>query len=359
MIVLSQVLKEQGRGREDIQQALRGSRQPNYRAAKNVVRLIRLRLAAKIKTLEGVGNGNGFSAGVGAGAGVLDGRSEVQHGQGLGVVDDDRLYSLYRTSTAAASTPHSLTADNGVEEGAGVRTSKGAGGGALAVGAEESESAVYSSESEVISALMTTSVNPSYPEAYQRCCKVLMRIANLSQAKHFFWEIDSVMFPDYYSSIRRPMMIANVAARLVSQAYGTESAYICDQFYADMRQVVLNCFAFNTEVTAVHAQAQKIQQVSQSVSQSTRLPVSIIVLHPDHDTEHFIVLQGLFKHLFITFMLSFNGPFCYLHHRCYLCLPSESVSIILQSSHLSSHTTPFFLSFYDDCRRYGGTRTGN
>ena len=265
MIVLSQVLKEQGRGREDIQQALRGSRQPNYRAAKNVVRLIRLRLAAKIKTLEGVGNGNGFSAG--AGAGVLDGRGEVQHGQGVGVGDDDILYSQYRTSTAAASTTHSLTADNGVEEGAGVRTSEGAGGGGvLAVGAEESESAVYSSESEVISALMTTSLNPSYPEAYQRCCKVLMRIANLSQAKHFFWEIDSVMFHDYYSSIRRPMMIANVTARLISQAYGTESAYICDQFYADMRQVVLNCFAFNTEVTAVHAQAQKIQQVSQAVS---------------------------------------------------------------------------------------------
>jgi Bromodomain len=276
MIVLSQVLKEQGRGREDIQQALRGSRQPNYRAAKNVVRLIRLRLAAKIKTLEGVDNGYGSSAG----AGISDGRSEVQHGLGLGVGDDDRLYSLYRTSTAAACTTHSLTADNGVEEGAGVKISEGAaggggGGGALAVGAEESESAVYSSESEVISALMTTSVNPSFPEAYQRCCKVLMRIANLSQAKHFFWEIDSVMFPDYYSSIRRPMMIANVTARLISQAYGTESAYICDQFYADMRQVVLNCFAFNTEVTAVHAQAQKIQQVSHSVSLSVCQSVSL------------------------------------------------------------------------------------
>ena len=342
MIVLSQVLKEQGRGREDIQQALRGSRQPNYRAAKNVVRLIRLRLAAKIKTLEGSDNSNGSSAG--AGADVLDGMSEVQNGQGVGVGEDDRLYSLYRTSSAAACTQHSLTADNGVEEGAGVRTSEGGagGGGALAVGAEESESAVYSSESEVISALMTTSVNPSYPEAYQRCCKVLMRIANLSQAKHFFWEIDSVMFPDYYSSIRRPMMIANVTARLISQAYGTESACICDQFYADMRQVVLNCFAFNTEVTAVHAQAQKIQQVSQPVSQSASQSASVIVLHPDHYTEHFIVLQGLLKHLVTSFMLSLYGPSCYLHHRSYLCLPSESVSIFLQFSHLSSRTTLFF-----------------
>ena len=176
------------------------------------------------------------------------------------------------------------------------------------MGAEESESVVYSSESEVISALMTTSVNPSYPEAYQRCCKVLMRIANLSQAKHFFWEIDSVMFPDYYSSIRRPMMIANVTARLISQAYGTESTSICDQFYAAMRQVVLNCFAFNTEVTAVHAQAQKIQQVSSCSSPFLPIPLPL-------------------NHL----RSSFN-----LH-----------ISLLKQ-----------LLSFCHDCRRCGGTRTG-
>ena len=277
MIVLSQILKEQGRGREDIQQALRGSRQPNYRAAKNVVRLIRLRLAAKIKSPEGHDNHTGYSNSTSACA--IDSRSRSQYGQGLGVGvgvgvgvgDDDRLYSQYRTSantaattSASTSTSHSLTAGDGVGGGAGARS--GGYAGALTVGgtgdAQESEGVVYSSESEVIAALMHTSIDPTYPKAYQRCCKVLIRIANLSQSKHFFWEIDSVMFPDYYSSIRRPMMIANVTALLISRSYGSESARICDQFYTDMRQVVLNCFAFNTEVTAVHAQAQKIQQVS-------------------------------------------------------------------------------------------------
>ena len=274
MIILSQVLKDQGRGREDIQQALRGSRQPNYRAAKNVVRLIRLRLAAKIKSLEGVDTHTGFNSytDTGAGAGVVSSRCKSRHGEGqgtgvgVGVGDDDRLYSQYRTSTniaatatASTSSSHSLTTVDSVRTGGEVSAHAG--------DAQESESegVVYSSESEVIAALMHASVDPSYSEAYQRCCKVLIRIANLSQSKHFFWEIDSVMFPDYYSSIRRPMMIANVTARLMSRSYGTESGSICDQFYTDMRQVVLNCLAFNTEVTAVNAQAQKIHQVSQSV----------------------------------------------------------------------------------------------
>ena len=274
MIILSQVLKDQGRGREDIQQALRGSRQPNYRAAKNVVRLIRLRLAAKIKSLEGSDTLTGVNSYTdpGAGAVVVRSRCKSQRGEGqgtgvgVGVGDDDRLYSQYRTSTniaatatASTSSSHSLTTVDSVRTGGEVSAHAG--------DAQESESegVVYSSESEVIAALMHASVDPSYSEAYQRCCKVLIRIANLSQSKHFFWEIDSVMFPDYYSSIRRPMMIANVTARLMSRSYGTESGSICDQFYTDMRQVVLNCLAFNTEVTAVNAQAQKIHQVSQSV----------------------------------------------------------------------------------------------
>ena len=270
MIVLSQVLKDQGRGREDIQQALRGSRQPNYRAAKNVVRLIRLRLAAKIKSLEGSDTHTGSNSytDTGPGAGVVSSRCKSQHGDGQGVGDDDRLYSQCRTSTNtaatatvtnSASTSHSLTTVDSVRTGGEAIV--------LAGDAQESESegVVYSSESEVIAALMHASVDHSYSEAYQRCCKVLIRIANLSQSKHFFWEIDSVMFPDYYSSIRRPMMIANVTARLMSRSYGTESNSICDQFYTDMRQVVLNCLAFNTEVTAVNAQAQKIHQVSQSI----------------------------------------------------------------------------------------------
>ena len=123
------------------------------------------------------------------------------------------------------------------------------------------EIAVYSSESEMISALTSASTDPLYSEIYQRCCKVLIKIANLNQAKHFFWEVDSVMYPDYYSSINRPMMIANVTSSLIRQLYGNDDIIVGNLFYTDLRQVALNCFAYNTEVTAVHAQAQKLYQV--------------------------------------------------------------------------------------------------
>ena len=123
------------------------------------------------------------------------------------------------------------------------------------------EIAVYSSESEMISALTSASTDPLYSEIYQRCCKVLIKIANLNQAKHFFWEVDSVMYPDYYSSINRPMMIANVTSSLIRQLYGNDDIIVGNSFYTDLRQVALNCFAYNTEVTAVHAQAQKLYQV--------------------------------------------------------------------------------------------------
>lgn len=280
MIVLSQILGDQGRGREDIQQALRGSRQPNFRIAKNVIRCIRYRLASRLKAPSGYGGHYRRSAEGGSVRG--SGSSE----------SDDLLHTLYSTHTStelsqSAPSKHINVninvSDNddvsgranekmkGDEEGdkEGDRegdAEKGAKKG-VEKGVEESsvsnmeDVGVYSSESEVVSALVLASSDPAYSEIYQRCCKVLVKIGNLSQAKHFFWEIDSVMFPDYYASVKRPMMISNVTANLVRQSYGNDSVCVAQSFYTDMRQVVLNCFAYNTEITAVHAQAQKIYQV--------------------------------------------------------------------------------------------------
>ena len=126
---------------------------------------------------------------------------------------------------------------------------------------EEDEVSVYSSESEMISALILASTDPLYSETYQRCCKVLIKIANLNQAKHFFWEVDSVMYPDYYSSIKRPIVIANITSSLIHKSYGNDNIIVGNLFYNDLRQITLNCFAYNTEVTAINAQAQKLYQV--------------------------------------------------------------------------------------------------
>jgi hypothetical protein len=156
----------------------------------------------------------------------------------------------------------------------------------------------YDSETEIITALQELSQDASYPEVYQRCAKVLVKIANLNQAKNFFWEVDSVMFPDYYSTIVRPIMIMNIAGSLVAKAYGRgdddngqdkdtdtgdkdafknengnengtsststnrRSGYnaVARAFYRDTRQVLVNCFTYNTEITTIVAQAQKVFQ---------------------------------------------------------------------------------------------------
>ena len=252
MAIMSQVLTDQGRAREDIQHALRGSRQPNFRIAKNVVRCIRYRLAIRMRTQ---GGGSGGSSGSYRGSGRVE--DDRLHQQSAGVM------SMTPTTAPSSSTTSSLPSISQTDE---------------------EDNAIYGSESEMIFALSSASTNPQYSETYQRCCKVLVKIANLNQAKHFFWEVDSVMYPDYYSTIRRPMMIANIATNLIKKSYGIEyesnnennnengkngsctydknnGTVIAELFYKDMRQIVLNCFAYNTEVTAVYAQAQKLYQV--------------------------------------------------------------------------------------------------
>jgi hypothetical protein len=84
----------------------------------------------------------------------------------------------------------------------------------------------------------------------------------MNQAKHFFWEIDSIMFPDYYDSIKRPLMIANVASNLIDRVYGDDNDFICDSFYHDLMQISVNCYAYNTEITSNTAQAHKLSQAS-------------------------------------------------------------------------------------------------
>ena len=231
MIVLSQVLTDQGRGRDDIQHALRGSRLPNFRIAKNVARYIRYRLAVRMR-VQGPACGNRVTS------------KEVE---------DDKLHQLLGIEN---SSDHCVQSHSAVK-------AKNIPGKLLSLPSikNNDDVVVYSSESEIIAALAVTSSDPVYSETYQRCCKVLIKIANLNTSKNFFWEIDSVNYPDYYECIRKPIMIANVTASLVRQLYGNESMVVAESFYRDMRQVTLNCFAFNTEITAVHAQAQKIYQV--------------------------------------------------------------------------------------------------
>jgi hypothetical protein len=113
----------------------------------------------------------------------------------------------------------------------------------------------------------------------------LLKITSSQSGKNFLWEIDAEAVADYYSIIQFPVMLCNVATNLANKAYGdgdadeqlertemTDNAIlgkplssselsIAKEFYSDMRQVFLNCIAFNTENSAYVGQAQKLLQV--------------------------------------------------------------------------------------------------
>ena len=60
-------------------------------------------------------------------------------------------------------------------------------------------------------------------------------------------------------------MLVHVATSVLTQAYSNSSTSpsplaIADAFYRDLRLTVFNCFAYNTELTSVYGQAQKLYQ---------------------------------------------------------------------------------------------------
>lgn len=107
------------------------------------------------------------------------------------------------------------------------------------------------------------------PGVYRRCCKVWVKLATMSSAKKFMWEVDKEMFPDYYQLLKDPMSLSAVAYRLSQMQYGDpfgeniKSAeegilLVSRQFYKDVRSVCLNCITYNTENEILTAQAQKM-----------------------------------------------------------------------------------------------------
>ena len=208
-----------------------------------MVRYIRYRLAVRVRAQNSISRSNKHDLG-----------------------DEDRLCQLGEDMEASLTTSVSTKSDLALADEKMKIKSLSLTSSNLIIKNEKTnfeEIAVYNSESELISALTSASTDPLYTEMYQRCCKVLIKIANLNQAKHFFWEVDSVMYPDYYSSINKPIMIANVTSSLIRQLYGNDDNIVGNLFYTDLKQIALNCFSYNTEVTAVHAQAQKLYQVLQ------------------------------------------------------------------------------------------------
>ena len=261
--------------------AIRGSKQSTYKLSKNVIRYIRHRMAMRyfvkttdeysMKDMDTAGDFTGLSA-------------EMKSGD----VEDFLLrYAL----------PESIASK----------------GGTCDSSLDEAALFDFESESEVIQLVSETAENAvDYTDVYRRCCKVWLRVAGMTQAKCLMWDVDGNMYPDYFSIVKSPLSFSRVAIALVRRAYGTDgasavstveepvpnscvvptaegsaelkeesnvveqsSATACDEveedipytisrvaasFYRDMRQVILNCFSYNTEAVSAVGHAQKLLQ---------------------------------------------------------------------------------------------------
>lgn len=117
----------------------------------------------------------------------------------------------------------------------------------------------FSSEKEISSQLQQCSISQStHTEAYRRCCKVLLRLLALPQAKPFIWEVDSSAHADYYSIIKTPVTYMNIADSLLNKLYGQEDSQVFAKFCRDLLQVVINCVTYNSEDSPLVAQAQSL-----------------------------------------------------------------------------------------------------
>ena len=235
MRMLVFIYSEMGKSKDDIQHAIRGNKTSYYKTNKNVIRNIRYTFAVKAQ---------------------------------LSQNEEDKLYSSHDINFLGKSIdvvdrlsgmPFLLNPQNShdfkeslVEEVPNSWTAT-------------IDSAVFfssSSEQDVINLLLKVSENSKdYSEDYRRCSKVLIKILGTSQAKNLMWEVDANAYPEYYTLIKRPIMLSNVAIKLINQLYGKSSNDVGFLFYNDMKQVMINCITYNTEVTPVVNCAQKLLTV--------------------------------------------------------------------------------------------------
>jgi hypothetical protein len=253
--------------------SLRGSKQSIYKSSKNVIRYIRYRMAVRY-----------FSKSA-----------------------DD--YSMIDMSTAGSFTGRSAEELSGDVEDFLMRFALPPScSSEKAVSTEEDAQMFdFTSDAEITQAVYEIMDNEQeYSEDYRRCCSVWIRVATLSQAKYLMWDVDPNEYPDYASVIRKQCSFSRVAYKLIRKSYGVDTSKrvppasathtaastvestdveksetaavmvstvdaeddephtistVAASFYRDMRQVLLNCFSFNTEAIAVAGQAQKLAQI--------------------------------------------------------------------------------------------------
>ena len=266
MSILNHLYQEQGHERENIQHVLRGAKASHFRLSKNVIRNIRYRLAVQTKrpaltttteseSMEVVKCENEHCT-----SSLCDRSGAPLQYLGTPVSPENRLTCLAVTKQE----PHSTT--TAVIDNATLMTFQQR---------INYQNGLFQSEKEIIQSLeqLTTGTIEGeyagrvYSETYKRCARVLSRLLGLNQSRNLIWEVDASLYPDYYTTIVRPVMYTGIAASLLNQQYSfpdctdknvDEDTLVAALFASDLMQVPINCISYNSEITPVVAQAQKM-----------------------------------------------------------------------------------------------------
>lgn len=185
MSIVSCLLDNAGKTKEDIQVSIRGSKQPHFRLAKNIIRNIRYRIALRMN-LEQVP--------------ISNKKNNIRDADIISSCDDDNLLQqMSRVHSdddikVTSRIVDSIDCINNINDKLLLLKDKIVKVSPLSID--------FNDEIELItqvSNIVNFGENLNYLSIYQRCSKVFLKIIKLSPAKHLIWEVDSLAFPDYYS----------------------------------------------------------------------------------------------------------------------------------------------------------------
>eukprot|EP00981_Chlorochromonas_danica_P010092 scaffold3044_cov176-Ochromonas_danica.AAC.10 len=262
------------RVKEDLQHLLRGSKQSSFRIAKNIVRNIRYRWYLRIKLPQEITQAKSIAYE----EGVVDSMDkEDQLDVMANIIATRQLATTKNAKSTGAATGAVIYSGRSIYQNEVAKVEAVGDGVNERRGLLRPPINAFNTEQELLQTLTTVSEDiEHYSETYRRCCKVLIKILNTSAAKNLFWEVDQELYPHYYDTIIRPVMFTNVASNLVNRAYDhlltkddettaegevTVNNKIAYEFYKDLQQVAINCFAYNSEISPIISQAQKLLQI--------------------------------------------------------------------------------------------------
>lgn len=230
MSMLLHIVIESGENKDDYPFLIRGGKQMNFRSNKNICRAVRYRFTVRLK------HGN-----------VADADKKTDTITFGDCNSENKLLSMSMANVEQVKLVDNIdpisTADKYKNN-------------------ESLQNEFNDDEEQLSSRIMSMSSDENESDTYRRCCKVFLKILEMSASKHLLWEYGGGGGEenDYYEIIKNPMAFCDVATNILVKKYGSDEKEIITCFYRDMLQVPINCITYNSELLIVVAQAQKLIQ---------------------------------------------------------------------------------------------------